>query len=409
METERPIAMFLVSPDSSFLCVTEGIMDEKGHFEGKAQTHIYNLASKKTTFTSNEYSPKKEKFRPVKGGILMSRRDNQNVDLQLIDKNDGHTAWAYSKLAGFMFNGESDFGLLFDNPLLTEIVGFQLDDGKQLWRKKVKRDFIDRFEQFAPLDSTHVIVVADKLYRIEKATGKEDICKYEFSPQGANVSLLVEGNKCYVSDKKNVFCLDIHSFQKLWNTTHPSVGLNSLTSYKGTLGLLNLGYIRTDSKLFPISNMYTPYLATYNKENGTETSMENIKWEKSRGLITDVNNDTVFYVYNSERKAFDQVKIGRDKMMVTAENGCVYIFDSHFNLLKQYLRQEVYYVEFALDNGVCVRHTEGNAKDYYFVQPDGRMTKHWPEGISSFCRLGDYLYYSIDNTLYEEDIAQLCE
>ena len=65
--------------------------------------------------------------------------------------------------------------------------------------------------------------------------------------------------------------------------------------------------------------------------------------------------------------------------------------------------KEVYYEEFRIPKGVCIRHKEGNTGDYYFILPNGNITKYWPEGISSFCRIGTHLYYSIGNTLYAEE------
>ena len=400
LETERPIAMFVVNPDSSFLCVTEGISDVNGHMEGDARFHIIDLTTRQKTYSSEEFSPKKEKFRAVKYGVLMSRRNKQEFDIQFLNKNNGQTEWAFSKLAGFLFNIESDFGILIEYRFSFEIVGICLSEGKPLWRKKVNSNFVERLNQVESLDSTSLIIVADKLYKINKSTGQEEVCKYDFSPQGANVSLLKEDNKCYVSDKKNLFCLDKDTFQKLWSVSHSPVGLNSLTSYKGKLNLLNLGYVKTDAIISPVNHLYTPFLATYDKNTGKQESIDIIQWDKSRGLITDVCNDTIFYVYNSQRNAFDQVRIDRSQMMIVTDNGCVYVLDRHFNLIKDYKPQEVYFKEFSTKDTTCISQKRKDGKDFYSILPNGSTIKHWPKGISCFCHIAENSYYSIGNTLY---------
>jgi len=390
----RNISEMFVSPDSTSLCISFADADKKK--DESLQVGLFNLQKHELVYHSPILQKKeKEGIQILDKGILLSSQGS----LSLIDWN-GHDVWKEYDFRGFLYKKEADIILLlretgtgFD----VELDAISMSTGEKLWSELMDYDFITSLRSVHQFSKSTILVLAQKIHKFGRKKGLLAEHTYSTSPQGANHPVVVSDDKVYLAEWKKLTCFD-KNLDVVWSVKHPAMAKNDLKDEGNTLKLINYGYIKTNSPLFPVSHLNKPYIARYDKKSGEQLSINYLSWEKRNGLISRICSDTLLYVKKGD--AFQQLQVPEDEYVAVCDNGDVYSLDGNLQIKEKYADHDVYYRLFTVGDKVCIGRKCPDGRDFYMLASDGRTISHFPDGTSNVLHVGQYLYYSVADTLY---------
>ena len=410
---QRNILESYLSPDSSYFCMIFGEKNEKGKNSKMQQIGIFNLEQQQLTFLSEDINTKQENsLMALKNGVLIGRAVRERdifttstvaLSFSLYHKEDGHVVWTSPDVSGFIRSRDADMGFFLSlGPSPYYITAIRLNNGLDLWQQKVSSDYLSNLQGITCLNDTSVLVVADKLYKYGRRGGELSSCKYKRPIRNGQVSVLVDKDRYFVADAKNVLCLD-ENLKTLWSSPHSPLAKNTLAISKDDstkIGLLNSGYIFTDALINPVQRINRTFSAVYDRNTGQLLSENFLNSSKWKGKLRSFSAEKEIYIKKGEEQPFQRISTGEQQFLVGTDNGDVYLINAKNDSSSMYSDKTVYYRLFDVGDNICIGRRCPDENDVYIINQKGEVILHLPMNIDNIYCVGDSLYYTLGKSLY---------
>lgn len=285
-----------------------------------------------------------------------------------------------------------------------KLIAYDRSTGNEFWTLNVsaKDQPLAKITSFEDKPE-YVYAVADSLYRVEVATGKNIRRHIQTSRRtgkffgkdyiGLHSNFWLEGDSLFIADADSLYCLDL-DFRSIWQTALPKdeVAKSGIWSSGDSIKLFSVGWTYLPNYV-PVS-FAGPFAASFDIKTGRILTSNDIGMKKTANMMSYCDDGRIYIVKG-------------DKIFYTDEGDSTLTkidFEPNYNLIEKIdktsrpeikIEREIYMIK----AGVMMPIQSGKShviinlrnKDFYLVSPDGH---------SEPLPVNEVYFYDINNFYY---------